>query len=302
MAAAPEPKRFEGFATPESVLIWRGAEAKDDLWIVSNINGSPLDKDDNGYISKVGPDGTKVAEKWIDGAAADIELNAPKGSATDGKMLWVADIDAVRKFDVATGKLVKSIALDGATFANDVVIDAKGRLLVTDSGLKSDGKGGFTDSGSAGIWAIEAGKDEANLIAKGPEIGHPNGIALLNDGFVINGFDDTKKLVILDATGKATGSVDVAYGSLDGLAIPVSNKKGDFAALVSSWDGGRLLEVDFVDGKATTTVLAEGLKGPADFAFDDKATALVVPQLMDNAIDWRVLAKAPGAGIAKDPQ
>src|SRR5688500_17235795 len=53
--AAPEkPKYTEitGFQTPESVYYW----ADQDVYLVSNIHGTPVDADDNGFISKVSPE------------------------------------------------------------------------------------------------------------------------------------------------------------------------------------------------------------------------------------------------------
>src|SRR5690348_1590507 len=90
--AAPQTVEVkEGLSTPESVLVL----ADQDYYLVSNINGSPVDKDDNGYIAKVSADG-KTVEKWVDGAKDDVKLDAPKGSAVlDGK-LYVADISVVR--------------------------------------------------------------------------------------------------------------------------------------------------------------------------------------------------------------
>src|SRR5262245_42159091 len=52
-----------GFATPESVLYL----PDQDIYLVSNINGKPADHDDNGFISKLGPDGRVIDLKWIDG-------------------------------------------------------------------------------------------------------------------------------------------------------------------------------------------------------------------------------------------
>src|SRR4051812_13349001 len=41
----------EGVQTPESVLY----DADSDVYLVSNINGAPLDADDNGYIMRISP-------------------------------------------------------------------------------------------------------------------------------------------------------------------------------------------------------------------------------------------------------
>ena len=51
--AAPVRVSGAGFATPESVLHDTAA----DVYLVSNINGAPLEKDDNGFVSRLSPDG-----------------------------------------------------------------------------------------------------------------------------------------------------------------------------------------------------------------------------------------------------
>jgi hypothetical protein len=50
-----------GLSTPESVL----HDAVADVYLVSNINGSPLGKDGNGFISRLAPDGSLLELKWI---------------------------------------------------------------------------------------------------------------------------------------------------------------------------------------------------------------------------------------------
>src|SRR5439155_595352 len=60
---APEKPKFTevpGFQAPESVLY----VADGDYYLVSNVNGEPNKTDDNGYISKVGPDWKMIAEKF----------------------------------------------------------------------------------------------------------------------------------------------------------------------------------------------------------------------------------------------
>src|SRR5205823_1591551 len=69
-----------GLSAPESVL----HDAQADVYLVSNINGSPFAKDDNGFISRLSPSGEVMELKWIDGSRRDVELNAPKGLALLG--------------------------------------------------------------------------------------------------------------------------------------------------------------------------------------------------------------------------
>src|SRR5690349_9274043 len=106
----------EGFSTPESVLY----DADSDVYLVSNINGAPAGVDDNGYITKVSPDGKIAEAKWIDGAKDTIKLDAPKGMAIANGVLYVADITNVRMFDAKTGEPKGDIKIDGSTFLNDI--------------------------------------------------------------------------------------------------------------------------------------------------------------------------------------
>src|SRR5256886_1138508 len=49
----------EGFLTPESVL----HDPAQDIYFVSNINGGPTAKDNNGFISRVRPDGDRKSTR-----------------------------------------------------------------------------------------------------------------------------------------------------------------------------------------------------------------------------------------------
>ena len=133
-----------GLATPESVI---HDDAKD-VYLVSNINGSPLDADNNGFISRLSPDGKVENLKWIEGGKNNVKLNAPKGLAVMGDNLYVADLDTVRIFDRNTGAPSGEVKIAGATFLNDVAVTSDGHVLVSDSGLKAGAKGSFDPTGS----------------------------------------------------------------------------------------------------------------------------------------------------------
>src|SRR3990172_12561174 len=71
------PRSVAGFETPESVKY----DPDLDVWYVANINGSPVDRDGNGYLSRLPRDGSVDALKWIAGGANGVTLDAPKGMA-----------------------------------------------------------------------------------------------------------------------------------------------------------------------------------------------------------------------------
>ena len=122
---------------PESVRY----DAELDVFYVSNINGNPSQKDNNGFIAKVRADSTGVVTMLAEGGKNGVTLNAPKGIAIKGDTLYVADIDAVRMFNRRTGAPLGSVDLRAqkATFLNDVAVGSDG-VYITDTGIVFDAK------------------------------------------------------------------------------------------------------------------------------------------------------------------
>src|SRR5881392_1454300 len=153
--AAPGATRtltVAGFSTPESVL----HDSTQDIYFVSNVNGSPTAKDNNGFISRVRPDGAIENLKFIEGGRAGVTLNAPKGLALLGDTLWVADIDAVRAFNAKTGAPLDSVSLStlGAVFLNDIAATPTGALYITDTGIRFDDVGAVLHPGPDRVFRI----------------------------------------------------------------------------------------------------------------------------------------------------
>lgn len=271
-AAAPTPAAVvtfsEGFATPESVLY----DAAADQYLVSNINGSPLEKDNNGYITVLSPDGKVVAPKFIAGGEKGVTLNAPKGMGIAKGVLYVADLDAVRMFDRKTGAPKGEIAVEGATFLNDIAVSGA-RVFVSDSGLKGGAKG-FEPSGTDAVYELK--KDKAEALAKGDALGRPNGLSAEGGKVFVVTFG-ANELFPLDAKGKKGEPVKLPKGSLDGL---VDLGKGE--RLVSSWEA----EVVYrLDAKGTATEVVKNVKAPADLGWDSKRKRVLVPRFMDNKVE-----------------
>ena len=276
-APPPEPPKppavlslhDSGFQTPESVAY----EPKGDVYLVSNINGGPSAGDNNGFISRVSPDGSKVELKWIEGGKKGVKLDAPKGLCPVGNVLYVADLTRVRMFDLASGAPKGEVALPGATFANDVTAGPDGKVYVSDSGIKIDEKG-VSPTKSDAVYVIEQGK--AKVIASGDELGHPNGLAWWGDKLWVVTFG-TGELYSLDKMGNKRDAQALPKGQLDGL-VPAA----DGTLLVSSWEASAIYR-----GKpaGTFVVVLPGVKAPADFGYDDKRGRVLVPLFQDNAVE-----------------
>ena len=125
-AARPAPPALWTLATdiaaPESAFY----DVASNSVFVSNINGGVTDKDGNGYISRLKPDGSVVNSKWVTG------LNGPKGLRSVRGTLWAADIDEVVGIQISSGRITSRVKIDGATFLNDLATAPDGTFYVSD--------------------------------------------------------------------------------------------------------------------------------------------------------------------------
>jgi hypothetical protein len=267
-AAAPVFRVTEGIATPESVLY----DEANDRYLVSNINGSPDGVDNNGYITELSPDGKVTKAKFIAGGVGKVKLDAPKGTGISAGILYVADINVVRQFDAKTGAPKGNIPVPGATFLNDIAVAKDGRVFVSDSGLKT-GPGGFEPTGTDAVYVIEKGK--LKTVAKGKDLGGPNGLFSVDNGVLVNTFG-SNEVYRLDDKGAKQDITKLPEGGLDGIA-----QAGD-TLLVSSWKGSAVYRGTL--GGKFELVLGE-LKGPADIGFDSKRKRVLVPRFLESAVE-----------------
>lgn len=93
---------------------------------VSNTGGGPMDKAGKGSIVKVGLDGKLLQAGWVTG------LDAPKGMAQSGDLLYAADLDQVVVVDEEKAAIVKRIPIAGARLLHNLAIDSQGTVYVSD--------------------------------------------------------------------------------------------------------------------------------------------------------------------------
>ncbi len=268
-----------GFATPESVYY----DKKRDVYLVSNVSGSPHGKDDNGFISKVTPDG-EITLKFIDGASDDVTLNAPKGMTISGDTLYVADIDHVRLFDAATGKPEGEIKFAGASMINDVSTGKKGVIYVTDTGVNDK----WETDGKDAVYIIKDGKPK-KLFSHKTKLGNPNGI-LAGDGgaWVVTG--TTGELLWISDDGKLDKAQKISGGSNDGIA-----HSKDGRLFIASWEDGAVYS-----GKPGGEFRKEisGLEMPADIGIDCTRERLLIPLFKKDEVVLHTLAPATDEAAA----
>lgn len=104
---------------------------------VSNINGSPWGVealDGNGYVARVTSGGVVETRSFLGDAAGAGDLDAPKGMAVSGGLLYVADVETLKVFGLANASLEAGHTTGVADVRlNDVAADAEGNLYVSDA-------------------------------------------------------------------------------------------------------------------------------------------------------------------------
>ena len=262
--AAAEPRKIDGLATPESVLV-----SADGRIVVSEIVG--FGQDGDGRVSVVDAEGK--AKPLASG------LDDPKGLAERAGVLYVADKTRVVRIDKG-GRA--SVFADTAAFPqpplflNDLAFDAAGNLYVSDTGdIQAGGKGAI-------FRITPAGKVTAVITeAQNPAIKSPNG--LLADG--------PDRLLVLDfATGqllrlhlktKAVEKLAEGFGGGDGIAR-------DAAGLLylSDWKGGKVWKLDARKPGASPQPYGQAFQAAADIAFSTDGKFVLLPDMKAGTLHW----------------
>jgi len=263
--AAAAPKLLwetKDLAQPESVV----EDPATGVIYVSNIDGAVMQKDGNGFISRLTADGKMLERQWVKG------LNSPTGLALHDRTLYVADVDQLIEINAASGEILKRYDAKGAVFLNDVAVDDEGTVYVSDTPVNT-------------IWRLEDGSFEpwlANDALNGPSGLLVQGKALIVASLgKVQSQGQKKELGSLlsvsldDQKVSKIGKGDL-IGNLDGLQ---AIQRGVY--LVTDWAQGALYRID---AKGKVDELIDLNQGSADLSYMRGKKMLLIPMMLDNSL------------------
>ncbi|MFN8417016.1 MAG: lipoprotein [Cytophagaceae bacterium] len=238
---------------PESVIY----NPADGYLYVSNIDGKPDSIDGKGFISQMTLDGKISKLVWCTG------LDAPKGMGIYNGKLYVTDINKLVIIDIATAAIEKKIEVPGTKFLNDITIDGKGNVFITDSYNPDMAIYVYSD-GVVNPWK-----------AKGA-FAQPNGVYYVNGDLYMADMGNGKfYLTHLPDTNFTEVAKDITFG--DGV-----NQVDDSTFIISCWPG----EVYIAQNGVSTKILdtKEVKQNAADAWYIKEKNLYLVPTFFANTV------------------
>jgi hypothetical protein len=253
---------LDGLKNPESVIY----DHQLNLLFVSNVNGGPNDKDNNGFISIISINGNMLNEKWVEG------LDAPKGLAIHERILYVADIDQLVAIDIDHGRIVNRYKVDDAKFLNDVTSSNNGDIYVSDMVLNR-------------IHKLSA--DNFQIWIESEQLDNPNGLHFSEDDIILGSWGKMTDGFNTDVPGHLKRiSINTKNITSIGDGSPIGNLDGvegsdETGFYVTDWMNGGLF---YIEANGNTTKLLTLSQGSADHEFIEKKSLILIPMMKDNKL------------------
>lgn len=276
-----------GLQSPHSFL----ADPSGKAYFISNVNGEPDARDNNGFITKLDSAGRIVTLKFIAGGDGSVELHAPKGMALVDPILYVVDLDTLRGFDKNTGKPVVTISLAGHGSA------AHRRITLTDVAANGQGLLYLSDTAGNSIYRVDAARQHAvSVFVHDERLAGPSGVAIHpQTGHIIVVSWDKGKILDITPEGALTelvsnGFFSSRFENLSGVDFDRWNNM-----YVSDQTRGKIWRMT---PDKRFQVIAEYLLAPADISVDRGNNLILVPYQFAHAAEMNGL-ETPTEGRAK---
>jgi DNA-binding beta-propeller fold protein YncE len=259
----PNAKTYGGFRFAESISY----DPDRDLYVVPSAGIAQDVIPNDGYVSLVNPDGTTHTLKWIGVNRNGLTLNHPLGSDIANGMLYLADIDTVRWFDMKTGEPRGSVQVPGVSRFNDIEVAADGTIYGTQTG--------DTNSDTWRVYKITP-QGQSSVFFSGAPLERPNGIAFDPKGNIVVVNIGTNDVLTFSPAGKLLTTEKAVDPGNDGLAILPDGTK-----YVSSV---RLGTISRIRPGQPAEIVASGIPTAASMTYDSRRNRLVIPMNDWNAI------------------
>jgi hypothetical protein len=245
-------------------------DASRNLIIAMNAGNPQTLVQNDGFASLIHPDGSVHTSKWIGVTRDGLTLNHPLGSAIAGGTLYVADIDTVRTFDVATGTPGRSIEIPGATVLNGIAVTSNGTIYVSNT------------RDAERIYRVQP-DGTVSTFAEGPPLALPNGVAIDTDGNIVVVNIGTRDVLTYSPAGQIVRTEQAAEGGNDGVVVLPDGTK-----YVSSVRFG---SVSRIRRGQPAEVIATGIPSAASMCYDSRQHQLVIPLNPNNALAFIPLGR-----------
>lgn len=265
------PLSIGGFSSPESVIAGPGARI-----YVSNVGEKlePSAKDADGFISELSSAGEVLNKKYLPREGV---LNAPKGMAVIGNILYVTDIDRIAGFDLASRDQIFELdfSSEKTSFLNDLAVFDDHTLFVS-----------ATDTGK--VYRVSLGEKPSFTVVQ-ENIAGANGLYFdkgTNRLFVVGfgeGYKANGDLGVISLKDNSYQKLAGPIGALDGVAL-----LPDGRVIFSDWvafDRPGKIRAYSIDKKELSEIkLSEDVRGPADFYYDSKTNTIWLPRMMEGKV------------------
>lgn len=262
-ALSSNVKVFGSFRFAESCTF----DTDKNLILAMNAGVSEEMEPNDGYVSLINPDGSVHTAKWIGATRDGLTLNHPLGSAIAGDILYVADRDHVRLFDLASGEPLRAISLADldASVLNGIAATEDGTIYVSNTRPPQR------------LFKITP-DGEASILVDGAPLMAPNGVAMDNDGNVVVINVGNNHVMTFSPEGELLNTEYAAESGNDGIVITEDGSK-----YVSSVRYG---SISRIRPGQDAEIIAEGIPSAASICYDSNQNQLVIPMNNNNALGF----------------
>lgn len=218
----------------------------------SNSNSLYVSSMGSGTIVRMDLNGKVIKNDWVTG------LTSNKGSAILNGLFYTAETSGVAVIDIDKASVIKRIPIEGAVMLNDLAIDSKGIVYVSD-----------TRTGK--VYRIEG--DEPTLYLE--NIPGANGLLTVNSDLYVVGSSIFLKV---NANKEVTTIADGFENGLDGIVKVAENE-----FILSNFRG----ILYYINGDGTNQLLLDSRANQImanDISYDSQTRTLYVPSFGTNRI------------------